>query len=240
MAVVAQGAVTDGAPPGDTGALPSLPDAFVVTRASLHLVAARVLGAARFSAVGRMGLIVVPGGFGTPEFDGRRLLVVDGMLSDGNRRQPITNLLDACAFAGVDPAIAPHPVLDIPADPTAPMTVDSGAARVLARWFSFCHSGLESAVADSEPTDQPSAIQLWPEHFDLALECGPAGLRANYGGSPGDAAIEEPYLYVGPHDHRDGPFWNAPFGAALTYEEIRRGADPAAFYRRARESLRQA
>jgi hypothetical protein len=49
--------------------LPSLPGVFAVTRDSLHLLAARVLGAARYSAVGRMGLIVVPGGFGTPEFE---------------------------------------------------------------------------------------------------------------------------------------------------------------------------
>ncbi len=237
MAVVADGAVTDRGPSGDARALPPLPDAFAVTRESLHLVAARVLGAARFSAVGRMGLIVVPGGFGTPEFDGHRLLVVDGMLSDGNRREPITNLLDACAFAGIDPSIAPHPVLDLPSDPAAPLTVDLDAARVLALWLAVCQQLLESVLTRSDPADEPSAIQLWPEHFDLALESGPPGLRANYGGSPGDAAIDDPYLYVGPHDHRQGPFWNAPFGAALTYEEIRRGADPDAFLRQGRQSL---
>jgi hypothetical protein len=232
--------VIAGAPPGGAGVLPSLPDTFAVTRASLHLVAARVLGAARFSAVGRMGLIVVPGGFGTPEFDGRRLLVVDGMLSDGNRRQPITNLLDACAFAGIDPSIAPHPVLDMAADPTATLTVDTDAARILALWFAFCDSHLESVLTEADPTDEPSAVQLWPEHFDLALESGPPGRRANYGGSPGDAVVDEPYLYVGPHDHRDGPFWNAPFGAVLTYADIRRGEDPATFFEQGRQSLRRA
>jgi len=230
--------VTDDTFTGEVSALPALPDAFTDTRASLHLVAARVLGAARHEAVGRMGLVVVAGGFGTPEFDGRRLLVVDGMLSDGTRRQPITTLLDACSFAGIDPAVTSHPVLDLPADPSAPLTVDTAAARLLGRWFAFCQSALESVLAATGPTDQPSTIQLWPEHFDVALDMGPPGLRANFGGSPGDADIDQPYLYVGPHDRREGPYWNAPFGAALTYGEIRRGTDPAAFFRQGRESLR--
>jgi hypothetical protein len=216
---------------------PPLPSAFGVTRASLHLLAARVLGAARYAAVGRMGLEVVPGGFATPEFDGRQLLIVDATLRDGTRSHPITTLADACAFADVDPNHPPHPVLDLPADPSAPLVVDPEAARVHARWLAFTQSLLESVQAHASPTDDATAIQLWPEHFDLALETGPPGARANVGGSPGDDAIDEPYLYVGPHDHRQGPFWNAPFGAALTYGEIRGGADPVAFFDQARAIL---
>jgi hypothetical protein len=217
--------------------LPSLPAGFAETRTSLHLVAARVLGTARYEAVGRMGLVVVPGGFGTPEFDGRRLLVIDGMLSDGGRREPITNLLDACVFAGVDATVTPHPALALPADPEAPLAVDTDAARVLARWFAFCQMLLDSARTDAGPEDEPTATQLWPEHFDLAFEMGAPGVRANYGGSPGDDAISPPYLYVGPHELRQGPFWNAPFGASLTYDDVRRGVDPVAFFSQGRELL---
>jgi hypothetical protein len=220
-----------------------LPPAFATTRDALHLVAARVLGAARYAAVGRLGLMVVPGGFGTPAFDGRRLLVVDGALSDGQRRQPVTTLADAYAFAGLDPDAPTHPVLDLPADSSAVLPVDIDAARVLARWYAFGQSLLASlsaddADADADGADDPSPIQLWPEHFDLALEIGKPGTRANYGASPGDDAIDQPYLYVGPHDRRDGPFWNAAFGAALTYDEIRAGADPASFLRQGYELLR--
>jgi len=93
-----------------TPLLPSLPAGFTATREALHLLGARVLGAARYAAVGRLGLVVEPGGFGTPEFDGRKLLVVDGLLTDGDRRQPLTTLRAACAFAGVDPADDPSPV----------------------------------------------------------------------------------------------------------------------------------
>lgn len=217
--------------------LAPLPARFAATREALHLVAARVLGAARYAAVGRMGLVVVSGGFGTPPFDGRRLLVVGAQLTDRERRQPLTTLADACAFAGVDPVVVPHPVLDLPADPAAPLEVDGDAAAVLARWLGLSQSLLEALVASAQGGDDPSAIQLWPEHFDVAVEMGAPGARANYGGSPGDSLIDEPYLYVGPHELRQGPFWNAPFGAALTYGEIRGGADPAAFVRRGRETL---
>ena len=231
--------MTGGGPAPGTTALPALPADFAATRETLHLVAARVLGATRYAAVGRMGLAVVPGGFGTPEFNGRRLLVVDGMLSDGDRRQPFTTLLDAYRFAGIDPATTPHPVLDLPADAAAPLVVDGEAAAVLARWFAFSQAHLESLRADAGTGDKPNPIQLWPEHFDLAFDMGSPGTRANYGGSPGDSAIDEPYLYVGPHDHRDGPFWNAPFGAALAYNEIRRGAEPGVFLGRGRDLVRR-
>jgi hypothetical protein len=228
--------VTDstGGAPAD---LPALPASFSSTRDSLHLVAARVLGTARMAAVGHMGLVVVPGGFGTPVFDGRRLLVVDGELSDGRRRQPLTDLLDAYAFAGVDPDAPLHPALDLPADPAAPLAVDGHAASVLARWFALCQGLLDSLRAGAAEGEEPSVITLWPEHFDVALESGSAGTRANYGGSPGDDSIDEPYLYVGPHQQRHGAFWNARFGAALTYGEIRSGADAADFLRRGRELL---
>jgi hypothetical protein len=229
--------MTDNDVTGDLSSLPALPPDFAVTRESLHLVAARVLGAARYAAVGRLGLVVVPGGFGTPDFDGRRLLVVDAMLSDGRHRQPMTKLSEAYSFAGIDPTAPLHPVLDIPADPETPLVVDADAASILTRWFALGQSLLESVLSQAGPRDEPSAMQLWPEHFDLALDMGIPGARANYGASPGDGTIGEPYLYVGPHDHREGSFWNAPFGAALTYDEIRGGADPVAFYRRGRELL---
>jgi hypothetical protein len=223
-----------GGAPTDLGPLPG---SFAATRDALHRVAARVLAAARYAAVGRMGLVVVPGGFGTPVFDGRRLLVVDAMLSDGRRRQPFTDLLDAEAFAGVDPAATLHPALDLPADPAAPLAVDPAAASVLAHWFALGQTLLDTMVDRVGPAEEPSAITLWPEHFDVALESGAPGTRANYGASPGDDAIDEPYLYVGPHQPRQGSFWNAGFGAALTYGDIRAGADPDAFLRRGRDLL---
>jgi hypothetical protein len=69
-----------------------------------------------------------------------------------------------------------------------------------------------------------STVQLWPEHFDLA--CSIEGI--NFGCSPGDPYSPEPYVYVGPWNTDglpDGGFWNAPFGALLSYEELVEVAD---------------
>ena len=54
-----------------------------------------------------------------------------------------------------------------------------------------------------------------------------AGTRANYGASPGDAGICQPYLYVGPWDasRRSEKLGTHPFGAAITYEELRDSHD---------------
>jgi hypothetical protein len=51
---------------------------------------------------------------------------------------------------------------------------------------------------------------LWPEHFDVSITVD----EVNYGVSPGDGYLGEPYAYVGPYTPRSGAFWNAPFGAA--------------------------
>jgi len=66
---------------------------------------------------------------------------------------------------------------------------------------------------------------------------GPSESRANYGVSPGDGLIDEPYLYVGPHHPRRGPFWNVDFGAALTYSQVGDGADPIEFFELGRRLL---
>jgi len=48
---------------------------------------------------------------------------------------------------------------------------------------------------------------LWPEHFDIGITLD----EVNYGVSPGDDMIGEPYAYVGPFRRREGAFWNQPF-----------------------------
>ena len=69
-----------------------------------------------------------------------------------------------------------------------------------------------------------SEVQLWPEHFDLG--CSIEG--ANFGCSPGDGHVPEPYVYVGPWDTEGLPaddFWNASFGAVLPYKELLGASD---------------
>lgn len=220
-----------------TTPLAPLPDTYAATRQALHVVAARVLGAARYLAVGRMGLTVVPGGFGTPEFNGRHLSVVHGTLTDGGRSHELGLLGDACAFAGVPMKTVLPPALNIPASPGQSVAVDRAAADTLADWFAFSRALLTRFADACLPSETPTGMQLWPEHFDLAMDAGCEQGRATYGSSPGDHFIAEPYLYVGPRERQHGAFWDREFGAALTYGDVVRGDDPLHFFLRGRELL---
>ena len=120
------------------------------------------------------------------------------------------------------------------------------AARLLGDWFGFAWSALEELRAD--PASGPGGrIQLWPEHFDAAVDLGPEGPgRATYGASPGDADVDEPYLYVLPSVPEAAPageLWNAaafhgailPLGAFVGAADQRAAA--LAFFRERRDAL---
>ncbi len=104
------------------------------------------------------------------------------------------------------------------------------AATALAGWFGAVASALDRVVEQMPADASPTMVQLWPEHFDVALDAAAAeGRRVNLGGSPGDGFHERPYAYVGPWtDDRpgDASFWNAPFGAVLGYDVLTGSDDP--------------
>ena len=212
------------------------PEALRQTRESWHALAEHVLAAARHRANGKIGLRFTRGGFGTPFFgadeqvrvEGHELLVIrSGQIT----RAPITTLGAAGTLVGVEPG-APlelfTPTTQLARN--APLTVDHDAAALLGDWFGFACSVLEELRAGSPfghgaGSDDPSRVQLWPEHFDLSVDLGDAdtGRRGTYGASPGDDAHSEPYLYVThwvaqPAD----PYWNEITfdGASLSYAEL--------------------
>jgi hypothetical protein len=124
--------------------------------------------------------------------------------------------------------------MDVPApgDPDAPLAVDEEPARWLGRLFGFGTSLLEE-VRHHPDSARPDAarVQLWPEHFDAAVDVtGAHGGTVTLGLSPGDAAIPEAYLYVLPHDAavEGDRFWNADAfpGALVPVSEV--GSDRAA------------
>jgi hypothetical protein len=91
-----------------------------------------------------------------------------------------------------------------------------------------------AALAGELVAEDPSEPQVFPEHFDLGLTAG----TVNYGFSPGDDAVLEPYAYVGPHDTPAAdPFWNAPFGAYRTWREVTTAAEALDFFRAGRAVL---
>src|SRR5262249_44734626 len=82
-----------------------------------------------------------------------------------------------------------------------------------ARWLARCWAAGEEAMRRLAPDEQPV---LWPEHFDVGIRTE----DTNYGVSPGDDFLAEPYAYVTPPTSRTGHFWNAPFGAARPMREL--------------------
>ena len=212
-----------------------LPPEFETTRDALHRLATHVVYLARREVTGRYGLIWTPGGFGTPLFGDldEQVRVTGDVLVHQRRRQvesaPITTLAAAAELIGrtVDPSFDHGFSGVVPAgDPDEDLGVSEAAALALGDWFGFATSVLEqlrTEWADGEP----SSVQLWPEHFDVAFDVAfdepKDRCRANIGASPGDDDHPSPYLYVGPWtDARPGDdgYWNAGFGATLAYDQI--------------------
>jgi hypothetical protein len=197
------------------------PPTLVPTRIALHRVAEQILSPARRQATGKIGLRYTRGGFGTPFFgadiqvrvSGSELVVED---PTDERSAPITTL-DAAADH-----IGRHHLPDGVQLDRTPLDVDPAAAAFLADWYGFAASVLEELRARAGEHADPSRVQLWPEHFDLAVDLGreATGARAAYGLSPGDDNHSEPYLYVAPWvPPARGELWQASgfSGAELPY-----------------------
>jgi hypothetical protein len=227
------------------GPYPSLeaaPAGLVATREALHAVAERVVARARERANGKFGLRWVRGGFGTPYFgddvqvsvEGTSLRVVRG---DELASTPLTSLAAAAEALGdlaAEPAVAPGAGHAAPAAlPGERLAIDETAARFVGAWFGFAYSVLEELRARATAKHVPSRVQIWPEHFDAAVELGDerAGARAAYGCSPGDETHPEPYIYVAPWTAPPpGELWQAEgfAGAELGYASLLAAADPRA------------
>jgi hypothetical protein len=225
--------------------MPELPPTslLVETRHSLHRVAEHVLSAALKTATGHIALQPAPGGFRTPELPDGSVLAVEGTdltvtTGGGVRRAPLTTVAHAAHLAGTVAGFpwTKHPPAT-PFEPDARLTVDAASAAVLAGWFALGSEALAALAAVLE-ADSPGEAHIYPEHFDLGMTAD----EVNYGVSPGDEAIELPYLYVGPHEGPPGrdDFWNASFGAYRTIEDVDSPDDALAFFRAGRDLIHQA
>ena len=230
--------------------LSAVPDHYPVRRDDLHRLAFGVVSNTRKAVNGKFGLRWTLGGFGTPFFGVDTQVRVEGRMlvrqyGDKVDAEEITTLAAAAQFLGVEATSdqAEHDtvalgVLD------RPLTVDGELVTFVSNWFGMATAALEELRCTPGAPD-PSRVQLWPGHFDVAVEIGDAEseriTRATYGASPGDAAHPEPYLYVGPWGPVDpgDPFWNdAAFtGASLPYAAIKADPNPCGvalgFYRQA-------
>lgn len=236
-----------------------LPATYTTTRDTLQRVATHILARRRHYLCGKFGLRSTPGGIGTPacgpEHETLRITATWLVRERAGSAASTTSLdlasatlADAATVAEVDlvaPFEAGHDTPPL-GDPSAPLDVDPAAADALAEWFSFGWATLDTTLAALGPAAEPTVVQLWPEHFDAAVDVATApGNRVNLGASPGDGFSGQPYLYVGPWEPErpgDPAYWNAPFGAVLTYDQLLGAADPAplavAFLARGVELLR--
>ena len=233
---------------------PSPPATLVASRLSLHRLAAYVIAPTRYAGTGRFGLRSTPGGFGTPEFDGRRVRVSGSDLIDEvggeTRHTSITSLTAAAEFLGseIDPETAAEHDSPEVGDIGADLGIDPSASSFLGGWFAMAFDALGQIAADPASVDA-SEPQLWPGHFDAAIEVGDETRRASYGASPGDHTVDEPYLYLAAWypdrlgiDFED-PAWNAEgfSGAMLRLSQFDAARDPVAvavdFWREARDRL---
>lgn len=198
------------------------------TRRSLHAVAELVLAGPQYSAHEDIRLRVRPYGFGTVVGPDVRVaagsVIRDDVIVaiDGRSAREVAHDLGLTA-RGLDDVY--HDGSNV--DPDEPLAVSDEHAQHLAR----CFVAGDEALATFDPEAERV---LWPEHFDVAIRVA----DVNYGVSPGDRHLAEPYAYVGPDSFDDDPFWNAPFGATLTLGPDPSAADIAAFFTAGRDRVR--
>jgi hypothetical protein len=195
-------------------------DTFEQTRTLLHGLAELLLAGPQYAQSEDIRLRATDGGFGTvsaPDvrIDGVELVVggarhrLDGTIGEIAERAGLTprDLSDVYSdTAGVD-------VDDV-------VSVDPDAAAEIAGAFDRGDAAMRAFASGEEPV-------LWPEHFDIGISVD----EVNYGVSPGDVHVAEPYAYVGPWSPRSGSFWNMPFGAVRPMRELPDATAVEAFFR---------
>jgi hypothetical protein len=195
------------------------------TRRSLHGVAELLLAGPQHRVTGRIELEVVADGFATVA--GPALRVEGDALRTDSARLPLAGrtYAEVAAEAGVEagepagvysggPGVRPEETITFAAD----------ALKSLLAAFADGDRALREFAPDVTPV-------LWPEHFDVAITLD----EVNYGVSPGDGYLGEPYAYVDPFEPREGEFWNAPFGAARPLRDL--DGEITAFFHAGRERL---
>jgi hypothetical protein len=227
-------------PSGDTTDGTTRDGRLAPTRATLHRIAAHVLGRARFVASGHFGLRAAPGGIATPPFgddpDVLRISGTDLMREVGGACTwtpiPGSTLRKLGEFASVDLDASFSVGVDTPplGDVDQVLEVSADSARTISDWFALCWQVLDSVIQSLPAGVTADTIQLWPENFDASTTIAPpSSEKVNLGFSPGDSFESGPYVYVGPWSAArpgDPGFWNAPFGAFRRRSELVGRPDP--------------
>jgi hypothetical protein len=199
------------------------------TRRALHGVAELVLAGPQHASVDTVRLRVTPGGFATSAADPPcRLLGPD--VQRGPRTASVNGSTPRALAAalGLVARTLGHVYSDgsgVGLDEV--LRIDDDAVHSLTDAWSAGDDALRRLDPDQQPV-------LWPEHFDVGISFD----EVNYGVSPGDTSIPEPYAYVGPWTVPGADdFWDRPFGAARLLSDLA-GADAVhAFFAEGRRRL---
>ena len=192
-------------------------DTLAATRLALHRVAAYVVSPARRHATGNeIALVVTPGGFGTPPFGDDEAVRVEGTRlvrrrggarsADGAdhaargrrvRRPGAGRRVGRASSTSRRPATSTRRSTSI---------ADGGRAAWPAsrRWPTarWRRCGRSAGAGRRSPPRRHAVARALRRRHRPRREAG--GRRATYGGSPGDDAHPEPYLYVAPWARRAG------------------------------------
>jgi hypothetical protein len=190
------------------------------TRRALHGVAEYLLAGPQYRTSGTIRLRAFAGGFATVAAPDVR--VTDGDLVVGAERVAIdgATLADLATRAGLDGGTPSGLYSDgSGVGPQEQLVVDPVSAAKLAEAYAVGDAALRALDDRSEPV-------IWPEHFDIGVRLD----EVNYGVSPGDAYLDEPYAYVGVDPVPSDPFWNAPFGAVRPLAEFPDADAVASFF----------
>lgn len=207
------------------------PIMLLATRQRMHGIAECLMAGPQRRAGGRFTLRVTPGGFATTGGPTLRLEGTD-LIADESRRVAVAGTFAQMADAlKVDFGPPPDSYPDgSGASPGDDLFLDPGAARLIQRWYLLADAALRVLAPRETPI-------LWPEHFDVAVLLE----NTSYGASPGDSFHAMPYAYVsnGDHDdHGESGFWNAPFGAIRSHEQMTSITDLVSFWRAAQALLK--
>lgn len=198
------------------------------SREALHAVAELVLAGPQHRASGTIRLRVDPGSIRTVAAPQLAFTAgtVTGPAGEASLLGPTTTR-ELAAAVGVDVGApeglyAEHAALG----PDDPLELDPDAATALLEWFAVG----AAALLQFAPAEQPV---LWPEHFDLAL----TNDSGTFGVSPGDGFSVHPYAYVLPSAPLDDGFFDAPFGAAQTWDLVPDAAAIAGYFAKGRDKV---
>ena len=205
-------------------------DEIAVTRRAWHGVAEQLLAGPQYRRSGTIRLRVTPGGFGTIADPAVRVEGTELVTPAGTASLAGTTIGQLAAESGLDAG----PPAGLYTDgsgvrPDELLQVDPAAAKLLADALTLGDAALRRFAPSVTPV-------LWPEHFDLGISVD----EVNYGVSLGDTYLAEPYAYVGPHQPRADPFFNAPFGAARALTELPEIQSLLAFFAEGRLKARAA